>query len=123
MLIFAKFWDSLRCIVHLIPLEYNPHEESQQYKNEEYVVHSWGETNTRHSRTPQEIKSEESSARKPLRLNCDDYSNFHELSSIYENTEEELWTPDREFKINYETLHDYKKIRKERESKQFYTCK
>ncbi|CAI2363317.1 unnamed protein product [Moneuplotes crassus] len=102
---------------------YHPEERPLEQKNEEFGIHSCVEIHTCNSRTPQEIKTEGSSAKKPLRLNCDDYSNFHELSSIYENTEEELCTPDREFKINLKTLHDYKKIRKERESQQFYTCK
>ena len=41
-------------------------------------------------------------------------NHFNELSSIYENTEEELCTPDRELKIDYSAFGDYKKHRKNR---------
>jgi hypothetical protein len=46
-------------------------------------------------------------------------NHINELSSIYENTEEELCTPDRDMKIDYSAFGDYKKHRKNRLNKNF----
>lgn len=46
-------------------------------------------------------------------------SEFTELSSIYENTEEEMCTPDRELKFDYSSFNDYKKIRVNRLDSKF----
>lgn len=72
-------------------------------------------------RSPQEYKVEEYEPKSNLKLNTEDCTNFNELSSIYENTEEELWTPDRDLKIDYSAFQDYKKLRKNRENGNFHS--
>lgn len=46
--------------------------------------------------------------RKSHKTLNDECTNFNELSSIYENTEEEMCTPDRELKFEYSTFNEYK---------------
>jgi hypothetical protein len=55
-------------------------------------------------------------SRKNDRKGCqEECTNFNELSSIYENTEEEMCTPERNYKIDYCTLDKpkQKKIQKD----------
>ena len=46
--------------------------------------------------------------RKSHKTLMDEGTNLNELSSIYENTEEEMWTPDRDLKIDYSSFKYYK---------------
>ncbi|CAI2386855.1 unnamed protein product [Moneuplotes crassus] len=75
------------------------------------------------SQTPPKKTPDRSPSKMHMKLNYEDNNGFHELSSIYEKTEEELCTPDCEFKLNYSNLQDYKKARKERDNKRFHTLK
>lgn len=56
-----------------------------------------------------------------LKLNTEEWANLNELSSIYENTEEELWTPERELKLDYSVFQDYQNKRKNRENENFHS--